>query len=643
MRDKPRKRRKKGKENAEPLTFEMVVLACIRGSFEETIGEEEQMSIESLSFDRFESLLDSIEKGVTIESFSKVQQNALIFFLPDGVNRTESLPGRLAPVYFLGEDAMPGPSLSFPKPYKKEEKNMLLWQASGCVIYKVGWHQTGADIVLYLLSDREFEKNIRGKLKDPEFENSVRSLVFKEKNEETGPAAARSETDAAPGGLEIAKPLEFCLGMLFLPPCAVVGKKKIHCTFKRIVEKEAVDRCIPRDGLWYRFSFRAADRDCSVYYGVDVKGRQKKYEKFFSKLFPGLLRISGKKLRKEIPFSAAKGGMTAKPKDDVVSRSAVFEAEIGMGRQRVPCLVCVDRIVLGILARRILEPWERSFLQPHPRRELLMIPSLNRTLLSLNINSFYREGLDRDIPENGLPGLYGLRVSELINLVDDDDVKRIIQNYFIGSGFTVGDMQKLFFFKAGPDEKGRVKTAIDPSFDNPRFARLLPLLPREDWKGVFGVSENYHELLENNAVSMQGIYKAVSHDKLLLSFKSRYILDSEFREKIEAEYLERIESLLAKGEPLRTLQILSRETAQQVVSAVPTKKLAVALLSRTEDVRAYGVFMSRNKRQELAEEIKVQKRRRESGLFTAELIYDYLLELLDTFKRAVEKQRARLS
>ena len=131
--------------------------------------------------------------------------------------------------------------------------------------------------------------------------------------------------------------------------------------------------------------------------------------------------------------------------------------------------------------------------------------------------------------------------------------------------------------------------------------------------------------------------------KLLLSFKSRHILDSEFREKIEGEYLERIDALLEEGEPLRSLKHLTRETAQQVVSAMPTKKLAVALLARTEEAREYGACMSRNKRQELAEEIRVQKRRRDTGQFTAELIYDYLLELRDTFMQAAEKQKAQQS
>lgn len=662
MRDASRKLRRKKKEKSEPLTFEGVLKECTRRGFKETAGEELEVRIESISFEGFEELLGSVETGMSVESFSKIQETVLLLFIPEEENIFEKPAGNLPLLYFLaesletggdsgsaagGEEASPvyAPKyfLTLPKPYAWKERKALLWQISGSVLYKASGFRTGREEnpegecpvrELYICSGRDFERDIRKKIEEPEFEQAVRTLVLEEQGWEPGKSGA---------GLEIAKPLEFCLGTLFLPLRAVVGKKRISCLFKRFIPGKEAPGQIPGGCLWYRFSFQAAERTCSVFYGVDVKGRTDRYKTFFAKLFQGLLKTAGKKLRAQVPFSGAKGGVSAGPKKEALSRFLVFEAEIGIGRQRIPCIVAVDRTVFAILARRLLEPSEGRFLQRHPQRESLLSASINRTILSQEIDWFSVESLDRDIPKNGPPGLYGFRVSELINLLDDDDVKRIMQNYFIGSGFTVGDMQKLFFFKVGPDENDRFRITIDPSFDNPRFTNLLPRVPKEEWKRIHGVSETYRDLLENNAAAMQGIYNAMSHDKLLLSYKSRHILDSEFKEKIEGEYLERIDSLLEAGEPLRSLKHLTRETAQQVVSAMPTKKLAVALLTRTDDAREYGTFMSRNKRQELAEEIRVQKRRRETGQFTAELIYDNLLELREAFMQAAEKQKAQKS
>ena len=648
MRDASRKLRRKKKEKSEPLTFEGVLKECTRRGFKETAGEELEVKIESISFERFEEFLGSVETGMTVESFSKIQETALLLFIPEEQNIPEKPAGNLPILYFLEETApvyAPKYFLTLPKPYAWKERKALLWQTSGSVIYKASGFRTGTEGApegegpvreLYICSGRDFEKNIRKKIEEPEFEHAVRTLVFEGEDVE-------GEQGGAAPDLEIAKPREFCLGTLFLPLRAVVGKKRISCLFKRFIPGKEASGQISGGCLWYRFSFQAAERTCSIFYGVDVKGRTETYNSFFAKLFQGMLKTAGNKLRVQVPFSGAKGGVTAGPKEEQLSRSLVFEAEIGIGRQRIQCIVAVDRTIFGVLARRLLEPSEGRFLQHHTQRELLLPAGINRTILSRNIDRFYTESLDRDIPKNGPPGLYGLRVSEFINLLDDDDVKRIMQNYFIGSGFAVGDMQRLFFFKVGPDENDRFRITIDPSFDNSRFANLLPRVPREEWKRIHGVSETYRELLENNAAAMQGIYNAVSHDKLLLSFKSRHILDSEFREKIEGEYLERIDALLEEGEPLRSLKHLTRETAQQVVSAMPTKKLAVALLARTEEAREYGACMSRNKRQELAEEIRVQKRRRDTGQFTAELIYDYLLELRDTFMQAAEKQKAQQS
>jgi hypothetical protein len=76
-------------------------------------------------------------------------------------------------------------------------------------------------------------------------------------------------------------------------------------------------------------------------------------------------------------------------------------------------------------------------------------------------------------------------------------------------------------------------------------------------------------------------------------------------------------------------------TAQRVISSFPTKTLAQAILPDPETINEFSPFISRNKRYDLTDEIRIQQNAYASGSLSPKTVYDSILYVYSQLEKTV--------
>jgi hypothetical protein len=526
------------------------------------------------------------------------------------------------------EDFEAAPYFTLPKTYSPRDKTGLLWNASSFDLFKIDLGSGAA----YLFLRRQLREKIAGLLKEcPAFAQAVRGQVLIHYAGDGTDFPDVRETVR----IKILRPMQFVAGDFIFPRHAYVGKRRIYTEFNELIAASNIAEFIPPGCLWFRLLLRFGDENYPFYYTVDVKGETEKYRPFFDRLLRGLMAPSLEYLKKRLPLARAGGKMVPPPDGSALQETLIVDAGIVIGKQRIPCRVFIHTGFFSFAADRLLPEWEKVYLKKNPFSSILSVISLNGTLFMQEADEFYKRTLDQDTPAGQEAGYYGMRMSEYFNLIEDEDMRRVIHSYLIASGYTVPDMQTLFFYRYTLPDKKQGRIAEDPSFNNSRFRQMLPKVPKEDWTRLYGPARSYDELLHANSRAMEGLYGYVKKEKVSLSFRARHILDLELGQKLEEDYKDRLASLLSDSLHLSYLKRLPRGVAEQVVSAYPTNRLAAAFLSREKDADAFFPFMSRNKQSELKEELRVIRRQQTRQQLPVQQMYDELVELTHALENAL--------
>jgi len=646
----------------QPPSLIQVLVKTLSQNFTVISGTPEQVKIEEIAFDDFQTHAGKIKSGRFLSVYSLNDRPAMTFLVPEIAlksylkkfsdiheEKTEDatitklvgrIAGNLPEICGIRWEGEVRSVLSFPKPYTAELRDQVYWDASECVVYQC----TALGALFYVYINFEVQKLIGELLKtDTAYVEAVRSRVLSQfvdgEGELTGQPGQKEDdgTGTESGGtagddpvrITIKNPLEFLLGSCFLPRQAYVGKKNISTVFKEMIVTDKVGEYIDGGFLWFRFWIEADDEAYPVFYTVDVKGQTAKYKTFFERLFTDLLKSTAMFLKKQIGLSRVGGKIVAPPPEDSLNGSVIFNTALNLETREIGCRLIIPPGFFSAYLIKLLEPWETEPFEKNLFTTALSVLSVNATLFGKNIDSFYRQsGLHQ--AEDYTPSL---GVSEIVSILDVEDSKRLVQNYFLANGWSVNDFQSLFLYKYYTDEDADPKIARDALFDKEQYKKFFPKALQDDWKDCNGVASSYEELAGLNEKALRGVFSALQSDKLLMPYKAFYMLFNEFQKPLDEKFRNKIDALHQENRWSEYLEAIPKKFGQQEISAVPTDKLAVALIHGQPAVSDVARYMSKTKRQELEEEIRIQKKKYDQGIVSAELVFTGMSDFLAVLER----------
>lgn len=611
------------------LTVQRLIQKVLNHTISGILGNTVQPKAAEISFEEFRAKSDKIQSGTMLVVFSSTDRSDMTFFIPEafgsallegnaGSEETaaeviRTAAGNLPRVCGLREDGVFDLVTTIPKPYSAAIRDQVLWTASECTIYQC---RTGQH-VFYIYCSVEMIKYVENLLNnDASFLEAVRRQILSPE--------AEPVDESAPAGITVKRPLEFLLGSCFLPRQSYVGKKNVSTLFTGIAASPEREEWLSGGLLWFRFWVEAEGQLFSVYYTVDVKGQTDKYKTFFEKLFKELVRYAAVFLRREVGVSRAGGSMLKGPVSEDLKQAAVLDCRINFETRQIGCKLFVPLPFFEDYLSRVLEPWEREILGSGGLPIPLML-SINYTLFGNNVNTFYRQSSFLSEASAISP----LTVSEVFAILSDEDSRRLVQNYFLSSGWSPDKIQSLFIYRYYLDEDVKPKIGRDVLFDKEQFSGFFPQAQRDDWLQCKGVADSYEQLVQLNREALEGIYSAINRDKLILPYKASYMLYNEFQKPMDKHYSKKIEELRAENRAAAALPDIQRNRGQQAISAIPTLQLALALAPGAPPVGDIAKFISKTKRGELEEEIRIQQKKYENGGVPAETVYKEMLQFTE--------------
>ena len=622
------------------LTVQRLIQKVLSNTMSGMLGSTVQVKASELSFEEFRVMCDKVQTGYLLAVFSSADRACLTLFVPDtvtdallhgdgdekrGAAAVRQMAGNLPRICGLREGGSEGPVMSISKPYSAENQDQVFWTSSECSIFqcRTGVHvfyiYCSVEMIKYaedlLNNDASFLEAVRQKILSPEQAAERKDLPLW-----TGPVEAE-----VPLRIAVTKPLEFLLGSCFLPRQSFVGKKNVSALFTDISASPAPEELESGGSVWFRFWVEAGGETFSIYYTVDVKGQTEKYRPFFEKLFKELVRYAAVFLRREIGLTRAGGSMVKAPAPGTVKDALVCNSLINFETNQIDCRVFVpEKFFSGCLAG-ILEPWEREILKTTENALLPLTLSINYTLFGKNVDSFYRQSSFLTASSDISP----LRVSEIFAILSAEDSRRLVQNYFLSSGWSPDKFQALFVYRYYIDEDVKPKIARDVLFDKEEFARFFPPAQRENWRQCKGAADSYEQQVQLNREALEGIFSAINSDRLILPYKAFYMLYNEYQKPTDEHYTKKIDEMKTGNRAAAALPDIQRNRGQQAISSIPTARLALALLPGTPSTAELAKFISKTKRGELEEEIRIQKKKFENGGIPAETVYKEMLSFIE--------------
>ena len=624
--------------------IDAVITATLSQNLKTFSGDTSPIKVENMSFDLFRAETGKIKTGRLLLVYTSSARASMIVILPDAAQKAflsrlpdgkaaagdesslsglmNRITGNLPFLCALKEKGVKSNVFTIQKPYSDKYKDQLLWDSSECNIYKC----SAFGAVLYLSVNTELQKSVEGFLKtDPAFLRVLREGMQSQTPVKDG-LFLMIESDIR---ITIKNPLEFIIGSCFLPREAYIGKADTFVVFREILSAQNTAAYITDGMIWYRFWVISGGVEYSIFYSVDVKGQQQKYFQFFNRLFTEMVKQTSVFLRSQFGFERAKGKIVSKPLAEDIGEAVIFNTDISWEGSRISARIIVPESFFTGYLSALLEPWEAEALKKNQRSVLLYILSLNSTIFGKNIETFYRPpGTVRS--GRGLPPI---GVSRILAILDTLNAGRLVQNYFLASGGSLDEFQSLFQYKYCAADGKTVKIGRDALFNKIEYKKYIPKALHEDWDLCSGTAADYDIMLELNEKALRGIYCAIQEDKLLMPYKVAYILYNEYQKPLDARFKAEISRCLEEDRWKSLIEIIPKKTGQQVISAIPTQKLGIALIAGRPEVGELSPFISKLKRQELEEELRLNIKKYEKGGISAENVYLAMKELLETLEQ----------
>ena len=98
-----------------------------------------------------------------------------------------------------------------------------------------------------------------------------------------------------------------------------------------------------------------------------------------------------------------------------------------------------------------------------------------------------------------------------------------------------------------------------------------------------------------------------------MPYKVSFILYNEFQKPMDERFKAEIKKLVDENPWPGLLQIIPKKTGQQAISAIPSSKLGTALVPGKPEMKELAHLMSKTKRQELEDEVRINTKKIRKG------------------------------
>ncbi len=517
------------------------------------------------------------------------------------------LDGRITRLFFL-ENGEVRSFYRMKKPWAPADEEGLMWAASGCAIIAVSDKRHS----FYLLVDERTDLRLKKDIAVSDFRKAVRALIITQLDRELAVEDDESGEDII---LTITKPREFVLGRFFLPVKTTADNCSLTSRFNRIIIPYHGPAYASHDFHWMKLVLNADGGSYAVYYLFRDGGNGAVARALASSaVFRDILRETMVFLKtncRSMQLSGIQFQAGAKPADEEAAGCAILSAGVKYNYEPAQALVFVTKPFLLLLTGHLLSPWEVSLFQFTMRNRLLAIVSLNKTVFSRGIQSFVRNLGADSIP---MPvEITCLPFYEFMELIGDGDLKIIIQNYLVPKYgpsyrclFTISITERA---ASGDSEPAITRSRIvEVEYDRARFERFLPAaLKEEDDYWRYSVSQDRFDPVNREA--MEGLFRAMESDRIVLSYRARYVLVNQFFSLLQEEYAAEIERYRSAGSPFSELRDLDRNARAMAIGRVSNEDLcmAVAVAGSGEDIASAA--MSDTRRGEFAEDLAGMRNR----------------------------------
>ncbi len=390
---------------------------------------------------------------------------------------------------------------------------------------------------------------------------------------------------------------DFLFGRFILPRSCSLGEHFAVSLFDSIRFKPEFER--KTDGVNFVLNLSI---DENIYYVNYFIPSQTDSRANLSKMIQSLVKAVLPLWKKYFEIEKI-GGSVSFPKTTQVE--FLITGGIKYKNSLIPIELGLSKGIVNLLASRIAE------LNVELSEGLTGVTLINQSL----IHSFLEENLF-------LP----LNLSEFLNLIDELDLRRIIQNFFSGTGWNGNIIQQLFSYSKKDIKKKKIYYFQDPLFNRERFFTFLPKSQKDEWKQTRSASVSYNEMISSGRNALRDIYHSFRNDHLELSYKAVTLLNNEFKVQGDKKIREELDKIIDKEPFLNLLEDTFPRDVQNLLAKLTAKVLANAVVLYSGSMKALEPFMSKNYRTEVKDLIKIiQRKSTGNGFEMEEIKVDFYL------------------
>jgi hypothetical protein len=249
---------------------------------------------------------------------------------------------------------------------------------------------------------------------------------------------------------------------------------------------------------------------------------------------------------------------------------------------------------------------------------------INKEYFRKDFDSFYKSGEE-------------FLFSDYFSIIDNRDMNLICQNFFLSNSISGEKIKKLFFYKVTSNEKKRINKV--PMIGGEQFLNHLPLRLKESYLNSKNYSRNFEELLDLNQLMLDKIYREMKEKKLLLSYKSRYILDKELGSKNKENKTRRLKKLISDKRYINYLDRLDDKKVQILLSNMKNVLIVDTFIYQADELIKLKPYFSQRRFKELKEDINFTQGKVKTNQIDINRICDSIEKFNGTIRDFVKKDQ----
>lgn len=646
---------------SEEDAYDAIISEVLAANIVRVTGARHEIVIEGMKPLEFERAMTSVGKGYLRSAFYGGERPGCIILFPDAFiaacvkvrdasDNSGSVPGimeladgmltRLCALLPAGPGSVAvSPYYAVNSEYDPREHGGLMWLAAECPVKKVSVMGS----CFYIIVDASVQDRLRADCAHAKFARELRCVISDVRafTQQAGEAGKLAD-------ITVTNPREFVMGNVFMPSISSLNGVLLRHNVERCGMSNAAPGFSAGDRVLFKVTYEIHGSNYSVYYFLHDIGANDFERRFFDlKTFiKHILRENLLFLKSGAPgvgIRSVRYSLTAAPDTDAVVNAYCMTGRLRIKGEELLSTVMAPRSFFEVLRGAVFTA--NSITAPVSGRM-----GFHEAILSLNQALFMR-GVKQYISRYAAVAAHTEIVTTymplylFMEMVTDRDLAIILRNVLIPRYSRA--IMGLFYREAetaalsGDSEVESRDRIIAVDYDAQRIDRLIPeeIRSADDLPAYLNASQ-FDAL---NTEAARALVNAVAGDRIVVSFRTRYILNVAYSERMRDKFRERLAELKARGVPFEKIKKLPRNRLINLLSRIGNKDLGLCVIDDRENREFVARHMSSRRREMFDEDLRYWTARFNGN----DLSYEALIaamekvdDLADT-ELALERQRTR--